>query len=152
MGEPAQQDLVRFDMARYYRSCRKLLPSPFGCHQRCEAPCKVAKRPLSLLGGRLKLRRFVTSNQPINQNLKVTNWCLSVSSLASSGYMIQGRGGACSSRLFVQKDNCVDMVGHNTVALENRASINCNCSFYNLAAGDQFNRNFGRSKPLPYRQ
>ena len=30
-------------------------------------------------------------------------------------YIIQGRGGACSSRLFVQKYNRVNMIGHNDI-------------------------------------
>ena len=35
--------------------------------------------------------------------------------LKRANYIIQGRGGACSSRLFMQKDNCMDMVGHNNI-------------------------------------
>ena len=75
--------------------------------------------------------------------------------LKRTDYIIQGRGGACSSRLPVQKDNCMDMVGHNDIVF-NRYTWKTGFDqlqlfFYDLAARLSFYRNFGRSKPLPYR-
>ena len=72
-----------------------------------------------------------------------------------TNYIIQGRGGACSSRLFVQKYNRVDMVRHNDIIF-NRYTWETSFNqpqllFYNLTARLQSNRDFGRSKPLPYR-
>ena len=35
--------------------------------------------------------------------------------LKCANHIIQGREGACSSRFFMEKDNCMDMVGHNNI-------------------------------------
>ena len=62
---------------------------------------------------------------------------------------------ACSSRLPMKKYYRVNVVGHNDVILNRNTSetrfYQLQLLFYNLAARLQFYRDFGRSKPLPYR-
>ena len=53
VGEPAQQNPLRFDMASVYRLCRRLLPSHFVCH----LP----------LGGRLYARRKLTDKPQLDK-------------------------------------------------------------------------------------
>ena len=76
--------------------------------------------------------------------------------LALADCLANGRGGACSSRFFAQEYHCVYMVWHNNKIFNGytrKSGFDQLCLiFCNLTAEFSFNKIFGRSKPLPYRE
>ena len=73
--------------------------------------------------------------------------------LKRTDHIIQGRGGACSSRLLMQEYNRMDMVGHNDIVFNRnarkRVSSKCNCSFTISPQGFNLIVNSGGASPSP---